>query len=75
VSAYDEDPRVDWRGDGTYHVELPGDGRPGSIDGYVIPIDGGTRFVAYIGLLDSEPEGWGFDTADEAIRSLIGEPK
>lgn len=74
MSAYANDGRVYLKDSGAYHVELPGDGRPGSIDGYVVPIDGGTRFVAYIGLLDSEPEGRGFDTADEAIRSLIGDP-
>jgi hypothetical protein len=73
VSAYDKDDRVYRKETGTYWVELPGDAdRDGSQDGYVTPLANG-RFLAYVG--ESSTAGCEFDTADEAIRSLLGAPQ
>lgn len=75
MSVYDKDDRVDCYG-GVYHVEMPGiAGVAGSIDGRVQPSHGG-GFEAFLATDDPQ---WRrlktFDTADEAIRSLIGNPQ
>lgn len=73
MSAYVNDDRVYLKANGTYLLELPGiAGQPGSQDGYVTPLSDG-RFEAYLGTPGST--GPVFDTADEAIRSLIGNPR
>jgi hypothetical protein len=70
VTAYDTDPRVTDLGDGTFHVDTADVGRvvhhvcPGEFGGYV---------THEVGVDDSD--GPGFDTVDEAIRSLIGAPQ
>lgn len=66
-SAYDNDPRVAVHPDGVFMVDTGGGVRcvcPGHFDGYVTH----TPHV-------DDAEGMGFDTADEAIHSLIGEPR
>jgi hypothetical protein len=71
VSAYDNDPRVvDRTGGGTVFTILPGSTtRP---IGNVAPAEHG----GFVGWTDGrKPEGPGFATADEAIRSLIGDPQ
>ncbi len=75
MSAYRNDPRVvDRTGDGTVFTILPGSAdRP---IGNVAPaVLGG--FVAWTTPTRDtrKPDGPGFATADEAIRSLIGEPR
>lgn len=72
MSAYGNDDRVYLKDTGTYWVELDGDGRDGSQDGYASPLPDG-RFEACTGVPGAESRE--FDTADEAIRSLIGEPQ
>lgn len=73
MSAYDNDLRVTPRQSGCFHVELEGvAGRRGSQDGYVIQLSDG-YFEVRVGSPDAI--GRPFDTADEAIRSLIGEPR
>ncbi len=69
MSAYANDPRVTDMGDGFFRV-LP---RPGEQPLLAVApgVHGG--FVA--GQLGEEWSGLGFDTADEAIRSLIGDPQ
>lgn len=70
VSAYDRDPRVNETSAGHYDVACaPGD----ELAGRVAPgLYGG--FVAWVRHPD-EISGPGFNTADEAIRSLIGDPQ
>jgi hypothetical protein len=66
VSAYDNDPRVTSDSDGAFTVDMHGARRHvcvGQLGGFV------THDVGF-----EETDGPGFDTADEAIRSLIGEP-
>jgi hypothetical protein len=65
MSAYDDDPRVTAQADGTYNVDA-GTSRhvcPGAFGGYVTHSTGA-----------DDADGLGFDTADDAIRSLIGDP-
>lgn len=70
MSDYDDDPRVHEICAGHYDVvESPS----GSFPGRVAPgLHGG--FVAWVGHPD-EIDGPGFNTADEAIYSLIGAPQ
>jgi hypothetical protein len=67
VSAYENDPRVTAWPDGTFGVsdgQTPRHVCPGLFGGYVAHSMGA-----------DDVDGLGFDTADEAIRSLIGEPQ
>ncbi len=74
VSAYDNDPRVDYNGGGIYDLELPGiAGVPGSQDGRVQPCADSFMFEAF--MLTDNPVRRQFRTVDEAIRPLIGEPQ
>ena len=69
MNAYDNDPRVTAHDDGTYTVTCcPGEGPVGAVSPGLF---GG--FLAVVG--DDESSGLGFDTADEAIASLIGAPQ
>jgi hypothetical protein len=69
MSAYNHDPRVVSNGDGGFHVFE----RPGT---YPIGVVCPGLFGGFVGLrTGEESSGPGFDTADEAIRSLIGEPR
>jgi hypothetical protein len=73
MSAYDNDDRVYLKPSGSYWIELPGTaGWAGSQDGYVTPLPNG-KFEAYLGVEGAEARQ--FDTADDAIRSLIGDPQ
>jgi hypothetical protein len=74
MSAYDNHPRVQRYEDGVYVLRL--DGLPGFSDrqdGRVQPTEDGSRFEAFAWTW--EPVKEEFDTADEAIRSLIGDPR
>lgn len=69
MSAYDNDPRVTMLLDETFHVVVDDERNSkhvcsGALGGFV------THFVG-----DDKTDGPGFDTADEAIRSLIGDPQ
>lgn len=68
-SAYANDPRVFDYGDGDYEVKLD-DGRRASVSPGAT---GGFIRSAYTGDLPEAVRV--FDTADEAIRSLIGDPQ
>lgn len=68
MSAYDNDPRVTANLDATFNVNT-GDVYarhvcPGLMGGWVAHSLG-----------PDDADGLGFDTADEAIRSLIGDPQ
>lgn len=66
MSAYTNDPRVTAQPDNTFEVDDDGASRhvcPGLFGGYVAHSVGA-----------DDVDGLGFDTADEAIRSLIGDP-
>jgi hypothetical protein len=72
MSAYDNDPRVRRRSDGSLEVVV----RPGSPMGRVdaaILENGTVGFDAWIA--GEEPDGAGFATEDEAIHSLIEDPR
>lgn len=76
MSAYDNDPRAQYYDDdpGIYVVRLDGGTTVmGRRDGRVQPTADGTRFEAIAWGWDPAKEE--FDTADEAIRSLIGDPQ
>lgn len=74
MSVYDNDARVDHHGGGIYDIELPGiAGLPGSQDGRVQPGPNGFMFEAFA--LTDDPTKREFRTADEAIHSLIGDPR
>jgi hypothetical protein len=74
VSAYDGDPRVTRYNEGIYVLRLDGmPGVSGIQDARVQPSSDGSNFEAFTW-------GWNpikheFPTADEAIRSLIGDPQ
>jgi hypothetical protein len=69
VSAYDNDARVTKVDDGFYRVTCcPGEGPVGKVGPGLY---GG--FVAYID--EDDVTGPGFNSADDAIRSLIGDPQ
>lgn len=81
MSAYGNDPRVYLKETGSYWIPLTTAdllrfdpeliGQDGSIDGYVTPMRDG-RFEAYVGTPGAPSRE--FDTADDAIHSLIGDP-
>lgn len=74
MSAYDNDDRVTYLGADTYEIELPGiPGLPGSQDGRVQPSPSNFTFEAF--MLTDNPIRREFRSADDAIRSLIGEPR
>jgi hypothetical protein len=76
VSAYDNDPRVQYYDDdpGIFVVRLgPGRLAGSHREGRVQPTSDGSRFEAFA--WGWEPVKEEFDTADEAIRSLIGDPQ
>ena len=76
MSAYDNDPRVQYYDDapGIYVVRR-GEGRVRGAhrEGRVQPTSDGSRFEAFA--WGWEPVKEEFATADEAIKSLIGDPQ
>ena len=67
MSAYVDDPRVEACSDGTFNVTDSG------VVGHVCPGAFGGWVAHSVGADDAD--GLGFATADEAIRSLIGDPR
>ncbi len=67
MGAYDNCPRVTANADGTFRVDVR------SVPHHVCPAAFGGWVAHRVGVEDWG--GLGFDTADEAIRSLIGDPQ
>jgi hypothetical protein len=75
VSAYDNDPRVDrpTNSSDLLHVDL-GPDRAAEV-GIVRRRGNSDRWAAWLSI-DGDRDGWQeFATADDAIRSLIGDPR
>jgi hypothetical protein len=70
VSAYDRDPRVRALGGDRYEVRLRIDNRVGHIRPAPEDVGGFWADLEGVGAI-----GQTYDTADEAIRSLIGDPQ
>lgn len=67
MSLYDNDPRVNTDPDDSFTVSVEGRWK------HVCPGQRGGFVTHSVGV--DKVDGPGFDTADEAIRSLIGDPR